>query len=109
MLKITSYEEENGYSFDIEDETEDFDVMHAELSTLLRYAYDAMFESASQSGVKDPAREAQLYIDSVVNEAINGDITETSARDADPRTPVEIRDYLHLVDEKMNAKKDPED
>ncbi|MGI6721589.1 MAG: hypothetical protein ACOX4I_03370 [Anaerovoracaceae bacterium] len=103
MIKITSKEEANGYSFEIEDETEDFDEMGMELATLIRYAYDTMAESAQKEGAKDPDREAMLFVDSIVNDAINGDITETGGSQKRQRGEI-----LHLVDDYM-AKKKKED
>lgn len=103
MLKVTSKEEELGYSFEIEDDTEDFDELGMQLATLIKYSYDAVLESARQGGAEDPEREASLYIDSIVYDAINGDIAESE----EEQKKNERREMLHLVDNYME-KRHPE-
>ena len=53
MIKVVSTEFEEGMNFEIEDDTEDFDVMAMELSAMLRYAYDSLRESAKEGGAQD--------------------------------------------------------
>ncbi|MGI6736348.1 MAG: hypothetical protein ACOX41_03415 [Anaerovoracaceae bacterium] len=98
MLKVTGHKKNDiEMTFEIEDETEDFDELGMELSTLVRYAYDCLRTSAEEGGASDPEREARLYIDTIVNNAINGDIQESSPSD-------ERRAMLHLVDDYLDKK-----
>ncbi len=108
MLKITSTvrEYEDAVDFEIEDQTEDFDELGMELAALIRYAYDAMAEAAGNEGVPDPRRQAQVYIDSIVNDAINGDLTEGGPMQEAPARKGEI---LRLVDDFIERKKREDD
>ena len=98
MLKIISIYKDEEVEFEIEDDTDDFEQLSMELSMLIKYGYDSMRSAAAEGGAVDPDREAKLYVDNIVNEAINGDAVETT--DADRR-----RSLLHIVDDYIDKNK----
>ena len=98
MLKITSIYKGEEVEFEIEDNTDDFEQLSMELSMLIKYGYDSLKAAADQGGAVDPEREAKLYVDNIVNEAINGDAVETT--DADRR-----RSLMHIVDDYIEKDK----
>ena len=102
MIKIDYYIKDNEANFEIQDETENFEELSMELSILLKYAYDSMLEAATEGGAKDPEREAKLFIDSITNEAVNGEAVEQN--EADQR-----RSLMHIVDNYMAESRAKED
>ena len=98
MLKIISIYKDDEVEFNIEDDTDDFEQLSMELSMLVKYGYDSLKAAAAEGGAKDPEREAKLFVDSLVNEAINGEAVETT--EADKR-----RALMHVVDDYIDKNK----
>lgn len=102
MLKVQSTEYEDSVNLDVEDDTEDFEQMGIELAALIRYAYDTVSNAAGEGGARDPEREARLFIDQVINDAINGEMEESE----ESRIESERGKILKLVDDYMDKKDD---